>query len=142
MSEPKKGSCLCEGVSFTITGELSPISYCYCIQCRKTHGVMGPYTRADHKDIQFTSDTTLKWFKSSDHAERGFCDTCGASIFWHVFGSDSSAISAGTLDHPVNLSIRSHIYIKDIPDFHPIPDDGAPHFEESSSAKTKSEETT
>ncbi len=136
------GSCLCKGVSFLIKGELRPVSYCYCSQCRKTHGVMGPYTRAAHKDIEFTSDNTLKWYQSSEHAERGFCDTCGASIFWHVMGTDTSAISAGTIDQPSGLTQGGHIYTEDAPDFYPLPDDGLPRYERTSAGKLNGEQST
>lgn len=135
MNDEKTGSCLCEGVSFTITGPLRAITYCYCSQCRKTHGVMGPYTRAAHSDIHFTSDNTLKWYKSSGHAERGFCDTCGASIFWRIIGDDSSGISVGTLDQPSGLTADAHIFTDDLPDFYPLPEDGLPRIAGSSASE-------
>jgi hypothetical protein len=34
----KKGSCLCGGVSFVVTGELRPADTCHCVQCRKQSG--------------------------------------------------------------------------------------------------------
>jgi hypothetical protein len=102
---------------------------------------MGPYTRATHKNIHFSSDRTLSWYTSSDHAERGFCNTCGASIFWRIIGSDSSAISAGTLDQPTNLAQGGHIYTKDAPDFYPLPNDGLPRFEGSSSGELNGEQS-
>jgi hypothetical protein len=30
------GSCLCGGVGYTVAGDLSPVDYCHCSQCRKT----------------------------------------------------------------------------------------------------------
>jgi len=34
----KKGSCLCGGVSFVVTGELRPADACHCVQCSKQSG--------------------------------------------------------------------------------------------------------
>ena len=33
-----RGSCLCGGVKFEITGPLSRPLNCHCVQCRKQHG--------------------------------------------------------------------------------------------------------
>jgi hypothetical protein len=32
------GGCLCEGVRYTLTGDLRPIIACHCQQCQKTSG--------------------------------------------------------------------------------------------------------
>ena len=34
------------------------------------------------KTLKFQNKKTLKWFKSSKKAKRGFCSKCGASIFF------------------------------------------------------------
>ena len=33
-----RGSCLCDGVAFEITGELTPIQLCHARRCRKATG--------------------------------------------------------------------------------------------------------
>ena len=47
----------------------------------KTHGNYSAYTNAKEKDVIFIKRRTLKWFRSSKKAKRGFCKKCGASIF-------------------------------------------------------------
>ena len=74
-------SCLCNGVSMKITGEFRPVINCHCIQCTKTHGNFAAYTSVLESNIEYKSKKTLKWYKSSKIAKRGFCKTCGASIF-------------------------------------------------------------
>ena len=39
------------------------------------------YANTLEKDIKFIKKRTLKWFKSSKKARRGFCNKCGASMF-------------------------------------------------------------
>ncbi|MBT4889231.1 MAG: GFA family protein [Rhodospirillales bacterium] len=129
------GSCLCKGVSYTLSGAVREISHCYCSQCRRTHGLMGSYTRSNWDDVHFTNKKTLQWFRSSDSAERGFCNTCGSSLFWHRLDSGYVAISAGTLDQPTGLKVAGHIYTDDLPDYYSLPDDGMPRYGTTSDGK-------
>jgi len=128
-------SCLCGGVSFTVHGPLRQVVHCYCPQCRKTHGLMGPYTQAQHEDIVFSEQKTLKWYQSSELARRGFCQDCGASIFWHPTGGASISISAGLIDPPTALSVVGHIYVDSMADFCVLPEDGLPRFATTSAGK-------
>ncbi len=116
-------SCLCNGVSMTIKGEFRPVINCHCIQCTKTHGNFAAYTSVLEKNIIFKSKKTLKWFKSSQKAKRGFCKICGASIFFKRYGSRAISISAGLFRNPSKLKTISHIYVKNKRDYYKISDD-------------------
>ena len=74
-------SCLCGGIKLKVNGPLRHVSNCHCFQCMKTHGNYAAYTAAKEKDVIFLKKGTLKWFRSSKKAKRGFCKKCGASIF-------------------------------------------------------------
>lgn len=115
-------SCLCNGVYFYIKGELRPVINCHCIQCTKTHGNFAAYTSVLDKNIFFKSKKTLKWFKSSNKAKRGFCDNCGSSIFFKENGSRSTSLSAGLLRNPTNLKTISHIFLHNKRDYYTIKD--------------------
>ena len=99
-------SCLCNGISMTIKGEFRPVVNCHCIQCVKTHGNYAAYTSVLQENIVFKSKKTLKWYKSSDHASRGFCKSCGSSIFFKRLGSRAVSLSAGLLQNPTGLKIK------------------------------------
>lgn len=128
-------SCLCGGVAFEVYGPLRQVVHCYCSQCRKTHGLMGPYTQARINDVSFTNRSTLKWYQSSDQAKRGFCQDCGASIFWQPTNGDMISISAGMIDPPTGLSVIGHIYVDEMADFSTLPDDDLPRFATTSAGK-------
>ena len=115
-------SCLCKGVKMTIRGEFRPVINCHCIQCTKTHGNYAAYTSVLEKNIVFESKKTLKWFNSSTKARRGFCNNCGASIFFKRSGSKSVSISAGLFKKPTKLKTISHIYIQNKRDYYKISD--------------------
>jgi hypothetical protein len=115
-------SCLCKGVNISIRGEFRPVINCHCIQCTKTHGNFAAYTSVLEENIFFKSKKTLKWFNSSTKARRGFCNNCGASIFFKRSGSKSVSISAGLFKKPTKLKTISHIYIQNKRDYYKISD--------------------
>ena len=103
----KTGSCLCGGVKYQISGEMRPIVACHCSQCRKTSGNFVAATRVAKVDLTFDSMTTLKWFKSSDEAERGFCGTCGSNLFWQRQSGENTASPPAPSTRPPACTLRS-----------------------------------
>ena len=112
MRKSLTASCLCKGVKFKTKGEHRNISNCHCIQCRKTHGISGAYSNVQDKDITFLNKKTLRWFKSSKNAKRGFCNKCGASIFFKFNKSKNISISAGMFDKSLKVKTTRNIFIK------------------------------
>ena len=115
-------SCLCKGIVMTIKGEFRPVVNCHCIQCTKTHGNYAAYTSVLEENITYKSKSTLKWFTSSAKSKRGFCDKCGASVFFKRFGSRAISISAGLFKNPTKLNTTSHIYTHNKRDYYKITD--------------------
>ena len=115
-------SCLCKGIVMTIKGEFRPVVNCHCIQCTKTHGNYAAYTSVLEENITYKSKNTLKWFTSSAKAKRGFCDKCGASVFFKRLGSRAISISAGLFKNPTKLVTASHIYTHNKRDYYKISD--------------------
>ena len=76
------GSCLCGAVRYEVRGGLRKVVYCHCGQCRKTSGHFVAATACDTDALVMLEDSGLAWFESSDIAARGFCTTCGSSLFW------------------------------------------------------------
>ena len=113
-------SCLCGGIKLKVNGPLRHVSNCHCIQCMKTHGNYSAYTNANEKDVIFLKKRTLKWFKSSKKAKRGFCKKCGASIFFKFFGKDTISISAGMFVNPTKLKTKINIFIKGKLDYYKL----------------------
>ncbi len=119
----KTGPCLCGGVKYQITGAMRPVIACHCSQCRKTSGNFVAATSVAKLDLTFERMTTLKWYKSSSDAERGFCDTCGSNLFWQRQTGESISITAGTIDPPTGLHIAQHIFVGNKSDFYDLFDD-------------------
>jgi hypothetical protein len=119
--EIHSGSCLCGAVHYQVAGPLRPVIGCHCTQCRKQTGHYMAATAAKHGNFKVTKDEGLRWFRSSESAERAFCHICGSTLFWQGQGKDYIAIAAGTLDGPTGLSIAGHIFCADKGDYYEIP---------------------
>lgn len=121
------GGCLCGAVRYELDGPLRKVVYCHCEQCRRTSGHYVAATAVDHDKLRITEDSGLSWYESSDIAKRGFCKTCGSSLFWAPAHNKYMAIMAGALDAPTGLSSREHIFTDDASDYYEICD-GLPQF--------------
>jgi len=117
------GSCLCGGVSYKIDGPVRDIVNCYCEQCRKTSGHHVAATRVNKDHLEIINDKTLQWFECLPEVFRGFCNTCGGSLFWDNKTSTDNeiAVMAGALDAPTNLKTIGSIFNEDASDYCEIP---------------------
>ena len=116
----KIASCLCGGIKISVKGKLRNVSNCHCSQCMKTHGNFAAYTACPEENITFINKKSLKWFKSSNIAKRGFCSTCGASIFYKQIKSDKISIAAGVFEYPTKLKTVSNIFTKGKLDYYTL----------------------
>lgn len=130
MNETQKGQCLCGAVRFEIAGPTKEVSSCHCGQCRKWSGHYWAAANMALADLTIIdADNNLRWYHASDFARRGFCGTCGSSLFWHADGLDDHkhriAVAAGTLERPTGLKTYEHIFLETQGDYYELPDDGA-----------------
>jgi hypothetical protein len=116
----KTGSCLCGLVAFELRGPLDDVVACHCTQCRKQTGNFWASTHTVDKDLHFTKKETLAWFRSSPTAQRGFCRTCGSTLFWKTDGSDVTSVCAGVIDGKSELKLAGHIYTDNAGDYYDI----------------------
>ena len=77
------GSCLCQGVTFRVSGDLPPIQVCHCSQCRRAQG--GPVATnmaVDETQVSWLSGQELfQFYESSPGKVRCFCRVCGSPLF-------------------------------------------------------------
>jgi hypothetical protein len=116
----KTGSCLCEEVSFELRGPLDDVIACHCSQCRKQTGNFWVSTHTNDEDLHFTKKEALVWFRSSPSVQRGFCRTCGSTLFWKSDNSQVTSVCAGVIDGKSELKLAGHIYTDDAGDYYDI----------------------
>jgi hypothetical protein len=115
-----QGGCMCGAVRFEITIELDTAAACHCGMCRKFSGGVFLAVRVPVDGMRFVSDSELNVFPSSDWAERGFCKTCGSSLFYRITVPGPMQgelhVGLGTLDDADGIPLTSEIYIDRKPD--------------------------
>ena len=123
------GSCLCGAVSFSISAALNDPVACHCKQCRQQSGHYFAAAHAPEADVVFANDEGLAWYRASDSASRGFCRTCGSSLFWRSDKGGEIAIALGALDEPTGLKLGRHVWVRSKGDYYRI-GDGLPQEQE------------
>ena len=93
----------------------------------KTHGHYAAYTNIEEQNVKFLKKKTLKWFRSSKRAKRGFCRKCGASMFFKVIGTKNIHIAAGMFNGPNKLKTKINIFVKGKLDYYKL-DNSLPKF--------------
>ena len=122
-----KASCLCGGIQLRTQGYHRNVQNCHCIQCMKTHGHHAAYTNVEERNVKFFKKKTLKWFRSSKRAKRGFCNKCGASLFFKFINAKNISIAAGMFNRPVKLKTTMNIFVKGKSDYYKL-DSSMPKF--------------
>lgn len=115
------GRCLCGQVKYQGKGLIRGVHVCHCGNCARWGG--GPAIGLDFSEgIEF--EGPVKWYQSSDHAQRGFCETCGSTIFFRLNDGSWFNVGAGTLDDQSLIpNIESHIYVDKKPHYYEFTDD-------------------
>lgn len=133
----QSGGCLCGAVRYQLTSSPKWTALCHCESCRRAASApvvawMG--FRPD--DVHWSG--TRQSYRSSAHASRSFCPTCGSpmsfeSARWpgeiHLYGA--------SLDTPEAYAPQLHCYtdehlgwlkiVDDLPQFSGSADDGVEH---------------
>jgi hypothetical protein len=99
--------------------------------CRKTSGHYWASTDVPRDAVTIADEDKVSWFRSSEKVRRGFCSTCGSSLFWDVEGRERLAIAMGAFDPPTGTQLEKHIFVTDKGDYYEVAD-GLPRFGRSS----------
>ena len=122
-----KGACLCGAVRFEVEGELPGPDACHCRMCRKHSGHVFASTDVEKRRLKVSGEESLSWYDSSQWARRGFCATCGSSLFWEFKGKEKMGIAMGAFDTPTETKLHVHIFVADKGDYYEI-GDGVPEY--------------
>ncbi len=120
--ETHRGSCLCGAVSFEVAGSLPPPDACHCTQCRKHSGHVFVSSDVPRAAVTIHGADRLTWFRSSEKVRRGFCSTCGSSLFWDPIYRDWIGVAMGALESPTGTRLGIHVHVADKGDYYDIAD--------------------
>lgn len=117
-----RGSCLCGVVRITVAGELPQPNACHCRACRKQTGHFGASLDVPRTRVHVQGEEAICWYRSSDKVRRGFCATCGSTLFWDPIHHDWTAIAMGVFDGPTYTTLSRHIFVSEKGDYYDIGD--------------------
>ncbi|NIP47727.1 MAG: GFA family protein [Gammaproteobacteria bacterium] len=119
-SEKVSGGCLCGAVRYELEPPLRPVVACHCLRCRRATGHYVSATAVPRERFHLIESDALKWYRSSPHAERGFCGVCGSNLFWSAHGRDTISIMAGSIDGETGLRTVAHICVAQKGDYYDL----------------------
>lgn len=109
-----RGSCLCKGVKFKVTGDFESFFLCHCRYCQKDTG-------SAHAANLFSTTAKLEWLKretgirsfqphKSNHI-KAFCTNCGSALPNLQMDGKLLVVPAGCLDTKLNKKPNAHIFM-------------------------------
>lgn len=103
-----QGACQCGAVRYSVAAGPARQTVCHCRMCQRATGnAFAPLMEID--DDRITWEGYAKTFRSSNIAERGFCDTCGTPLFYRGIGRDTTEFMVGTIDTEIAFTpIANH----------------------------------
>lgn len=104
-----QGKCACGKVTYKTNDDIKEVSICHCKICQAVSG--GIYFYFEAKNLEITNKDNLTVWKSSEHAERVFCSTCGSTVYCYIPALKAYHVSPGTLDDWKDLKLTSQIFI-------------------------------
>ena len=119
------GGCVCGQVRYSVSGLLADVIACHCRECRRMSGHVFAATAASRDRFDITVATGLGWYQSSETSRRGFCRTCGSSLFFDHGDAEPIGIAAGSFDGDPRLKLAAHIYVDEAGGYYPLDDGGA-----------------
>ena len=109
-----RGSCLCAGVRYEISGSLNGALNCHCVMCRKAQGAaFRSRARVRAEDFRFVAgEELMSYYASSPGNWRGFCRICGSSLFSR-FDHDLAGygLALGSLDDDPGIAPALHVFV-------------------------------
>lgn len=125
----RTGSCLCGDVTYEIENTPTKVGACHCVMCRKWSGGIYLAVHLTKDQVTFKGEEHIECYKSSDWAERGFCKTCGSSLFYRVTAPGPNEgdlhLAFGTIDDQSGMYLEEEIFIDRKPEGYSFAQDTA-----------------
>lgn len=130
-SDIRKGHCLCGAVTLAARITSDGIMACYCQQCQRWTGG-GPLINVRAADVALSGEDAITHVRNSEWGERGFCGTCGSTLYWRMQDGEISSLAIGLFDDQSGWTMKEEIFTDRRPDW-------LPHFD-GASQSTEAEE--
>lgn len=119
-----QAACLCGGCAFELPAPAGEVTACHCHQCRRLSGHYSASFDTDEAALVWRARRTLAAYRTPGGGTRGFCDGCGASL-WFRAADGAFSVEAGVVSAPTGGRLAAHIFTAEKGAYYHI-DDGLP----------------
>lgn len=108
-----EGQCLCGAVRFAIAPPTLFCAHCHCRFCRSAHGAaIVTWVGANEDRFSFLAGEELvRWYQSSPQSRRGFCSTCGSSMFYtSTLSPGEIHVARALIPGDVDRAPQAHVF--------------------------------
>lgn len=106
-SQFRQGQCLCGAVS--VTAKVGHrVRACHCGMCRRHTSGAFFSVETDPESVTVTGPAAT--YQSSDWAERGFCGTCGSTLWYRTTHDDVRNLAAGLFDNAADGTLAIEFF--------------------------------
>ena len=116
--QPLNGHCLCGAVTITVTTFHKEIDICHCRMCQRWGGAF--YAGLESDKFEIEGEESVSVYKSSDWAERAFCETCGSPLWDRITMPGpmhgQHQVAAGLFENAGGMTPRLEVYIDKKPE--------------------------
>ena len=107
-----KGQCLGGAVSVDATAARDALAACHCDMCRRWTSSILMTIPAEARSLQVSGP--VRTFRSSDWAERAFCEVCGSSLWYRVTAPGQlhgqTQLAARLFDNAAGARLKLEVY--------------------------------
>lgn len=108
MTKSIQGQCLCGAVRITAKSDEQALKACHCDMCRKHTSGMFISIATVPGSVEVTGPA--KAYRSSEWAERGFCEVCGSTLWYGTVEDGMRSPAAGLFDDAAGGKIKIEFF--------------------------------
>lgn len=108
-----KGQCLCGAVTIEAVLEETGLTVCHCDMCRRHTSSFFAGLAPVQSSLKI--EGPARSFRSSDWAERGFCEVCGSTLWYGTVHDGARYLAAGLFDNAAGKAVDVEYYIEKCP---------------------------
>lgn len=104
-----KGSCFCDAVQFTVSGEPAAMGYCHCESCRSWSAApVSAFTLWKPEAVHVTrGGNQIGTYRKTERSNRKWCKICGGHLFTEHPHWDLIDVYAATIpDFPYQAGVH------------------------------------
>lgn len=108
MRKTIQGQCLCGAVRITAGTDAPVLRVCHCDMCRRQNSGAFFSVETVPGSVEVTGEAQT--YKSSDWAQRGFCGTCGSTLWYETVHDGRRNLAAGLFADAANAALSVEFF--------------------------------